>query len=247
MMPYGSGTFASRGLVTGGGALQRAGRRIVDRMTRLAAVRFEVEPDAIVFEDGQFKIGHDTNQFATFEEIAEFAHSPTGNLPDDLDHGLQCTASYDNPGAAVSSAAHIAVVEVDTLTGFVRVIKYVVAEDCGPIANLGSVEGQIQGAVVQGIGSALFEEIRYDDSGQLQSGTFADYLMPTAADAPDFEIVHQETPSPFTDGGYKGMAESGTIGAPAAIASAVMDALDIEWSECRLPFTPERILKLISA
>jgi carbon-monoxide dehydrogenase large subunit len=245
-MPYGSGTFASRGLVTGGGALQRAGRRVIDRMTRLAAVRFQVEPDAIVFEDGRFKNGHDTNQFATFEEIAEFAHSPTGNLPDDLDHGLQCTASYDNPGAAVSAAAHIAVVEVDTQTGFVRVIKYVVAEDCGPIANLGSVEGQIQGAIVQGIGSALFEEVRYDESGQLQSGTFADYLMPTSADTPDFEIVHQETPSPLTEGGYKGMGESGTIGAPAAIASAVMDALDIEWSGCQLPFTPERILKLVS-
>jgi carbon-monoxide dehydrogenase large subunit len=247
MMPYGSGTFASRSLVTGGGAIQRAGRRVIERMTRYAAVRFEVEPDAIVFEDGRFKNGRDTNQFATFEEIAEFAHSPTGNLPDDLDHGLQCTASYDNPGAAVSSAAHIAVVEVDTRTGFIRVVKYVVAEDCGPIANIDVVEGQIQGAVAQGIGSALFEEIRYDESGQLQSGTFADYLLPTSADIPDFEIVHQETPSPLTEGGYKGMGESGTIGAPAAIASAVRDALGLDWPECRMPFTPERILKLLSA
>lgn len=246
MMPYGSGTFASRGTVTGGGALQRAARRVVERMTRLAALRFGVEAGDIVFDDGRFKNGHDTNQFATFEEIAEFAHSPVGGLPADLDHGLQCTASYDNPGAAVSSGAHIAVVEVDTRTGFVRVVKYVVAEDCGPIINLPAVEGQTRGAIVQGIGSALLEEVRYDATGQLQSATFADYLMPTSADAPDFDIVHQETPSPLTEGGHKGMAESGTIGAPAAIASAVMDALDIEWSECRLPFTPERILALLS-
>ena len=246
MMPYGSGTFASRGTVSGGGALQRAARRVIDRMTRLAAHRFGVEAAAIVFADGRFKNGHDTNQFATFEEIAEFAHSPTGGMPDDLDHGLQCTASYDNPGAAVSAAAHIAVVEVDTRTGFIRVVKYVVAEDCGPIINPGAVEGQIQGAVVQGIGSALLEEVRYDDTGQLQSATFADYLMPISADMPDIQIVHQETPSPITEGGYKGMAESGTIGAPAAIASAVMDALDLDLSECRLPFTPARILALLA-
>ena len=246
MMPYGSGTFASRGTVTGGGALQRAARRVVERMTRLAAHRFEVEPGDVVFEDGRFGNGRDTNQFATFEEIAELAHSPMGGMPADLDHGLQCTASYDNPGAAVSAAAHIAVVEVDTRTGFVRVLKYVVAEDCGPIINLDAVEGQIRGAVVQGIGSALLEEVRYDATGQLQSATFADYLMPTSADAPELDIVHQETPSPLTEGGYKGMGESGTIGAPAVIASAVMDALDIDWSECRLPFTPERVLALLS-
>ena len=246
MMPYGSGTFASRGTVTGGGALQRAARRVIERMSRLAAMQFDVAAGDIVFEDGHFKNGHDTNQFATFEEIAEFAHSPVGGMPADMDHGLQCTASYDNPGAAVSSAIHIAVVEVDTRTGFVNVVKYVAAGDCGPIINLAAVEGQVQGAIVQGIGSALLEEVRYDENGQLQSATFADYLMPTSADTPDFDIVHQETPSPLTEGGYKGVAESGTIGAPAAIASAVMDALKIEWSECRLPFTPERILALLS-
>ena len=246
MMPYGSGTFASRGAVTGGGALQRAARRVIERMSRLAALRFEVEADDIVFEDGRFKNGHDSNQFATFEEVAEFAHSPLGGIPADMDHGIQCTASYDNPGAAVSAAAHIAVVEVDTSTGLVNVVKYIVAGDCGPIINLSAVEGQIRGAIVQGIGSALLEEVYYDKSGQHQSATFADYLLPTSADTPEFDIVHQETPSPLTEGGYKGVAESGTIGAPAAIASAVLNALNIEWSECRLPFTPARILTLLS-
>ena len=246
LIPYGSGTFAARGIVTGGGALQRAARRVVERMTRLAALQFEVEVENIVFEDGCFKNGHDTNQFATFEEIADFAHSPIGGMPDDLEHGLQCTASYDHPGAAVTSATHIAVVEIDTQTGFVRVLKYIVAEDCGPIVNLDAVEGQIHGGVMQGIGSALVEEIHYDRTGQHQSATFLDYAMPKATDMPEFKIVHQVTPSPQTEGGYKGMAEGGTIGAPAAIANAVMDALDMEWSECRLPFTPERILALLS-
>ncbi len=245
MMPYGSGTFASRGTVTGGGALQRAARRVIERMTWYAARRFEVEPGDVVFADGRFGNGRDTNQFATFEEIAELAHSPMGGLPADLEHGLQCTATYDNPGAAVSAAVHIAVVEIDTTTGSARVLKYIVAEDCGPIINLDAVEGQTRGAVVQGIGTALLEEVRYDAAGQPQSANFADYLLPGAADAPELDIVHQHTPSPLTEGGYKGMAESGTIGAPAAIAGAVLDALDIEWSECRLPFTPERILALI--
>ena len=244
-MPHGSGAFASRGLVTGGGALQRAARNLIERMKQLAAVRFDVEADDIVFEDGRFGNGRNANQFATFEEIADLGHTPMSGLPDGFEHGLQATATFDNSGSAVSAATHIAVVDVDVSTGIVRVLKYIVAEDCGPIANPESVDGQIQGAVVQGIGTALLEEIRYDETGQFQSGTFADYMIPTSFEASDFDIVHQETPSPFTEGGYKGMGESGTIGSPAAIASAVMDALDIDWAEVRLPLTPERILGLL--
>ena len=243
-MPHGSGAFASRGLVSGGGALQRAAGKTIERMTRLAAVRFDVDPDEITYAGGRFAAGG--NRFATFAEIAAFAHAPAGGLPEGFEHGLTTTASFSTPGAAVSSAVHVAVVEVDTETGEVEVIDYIVAEDCGRIASPATVDAQVQGAVVQGIGTALLEEIRYDDGGQLQTGSFADYLIPAAFEGPDLRIVHQETPSPLTEGGYKGMGESGTIGAPAAVAGAVIDALERDVVGIDLPITPQRVLDLLS-
>ncbi len=243
-MPHGSGAFGSRGLVSGGGALQRAAGKMIERMTRLAAIRFDVDPGEIAYADGRFSAGG--NRFATFAEIAAFAHAPVGGLPEGLEHGLMTTASFTTPGAAVSSAVHIAVVEVDTETGEVEVIGYTVAEDCGRIANLETVVAQIQGAVVQGIGAALLEEINYDQDGQLQTGSFADYMIPAAFEGPDLRIVHQQTLSPLTEGGYKGMGESGTIGAPAAIAGAVIDALGLDIAGIELPITPQRVLGLLS-
>ena len=246
-MPHGSGAFASRGLVSGGGALQRAARQAIEQMRRFAAIKLELEPADVVFDDGRFADGRNSNRFATFEEIADFAHSPSPNLPDGLSHGLQVQATFDTPGAATSAAMHIAVVAVDTETGEIEILKYVVAEDCGTIADLDVVEGQTWGGVLQGIGAALLEEVRYDEAGQLQSANFADYTIPGAFEAPGIEIVHQETPSPITEGGYKGVGESGTIGAPAAIAGAVMDALGAGCGDIRLPLTPDRVLRLIAA
>ena len=246
-MPHGSGAFASRGLVSGGGALQRAARQAIDQMKRFAAIKLELDAADIVFADGRFADGKNSNRFATFEEIADFAHSPSPNLPDGLSHGLQATATYDTPGAATSAAMHIAIVAVDTETGEVEILNYVVAEDCGVIADMEVVEGQTWGGVLQGIGAALLEEIRYDAAGQLQSANFADYMIPGAFEAPRIDIVHQETPSPITEGGYKGVGESGTIGAPAAIAGAVMDALGLGCADIRLPLTPDRILGLMAA
>ena len=246
-MPHGSGAFASRGLVSGGGALQRAARQAIDQMKRFAAIKLELDAADIVFADGRFADGKNSNRFATFEEIADFAHSPSPNLPDGLSHGLQATATYDTPGAATSAAMHIAIVAVDTETGEVEILNYVVAEDCGRIADMAVVEGQTWGGVLQGIGAALLEEVRYDAAGQLQSANFADYMIPGAFEAPRIDIVHQETPSPITEGGYKGVGESGTIGAPAAIAGAVMDALGLGCADIRLPLTPDRILGLMAA
>ena len=245
-MPHGSGAFASRGLVSGGGALHRAARQAVERMKRFAAVRLELDPADVVFADGRFADGRNSNRFATFEEIADFAHSPSPDLPEGLGHGLQAAATYDTPGAATSAAMHVAVVAVDTETGEVEVLKYVAAEDCGTIADIDVVEGQTWGGVMQGIGAALLEEVRYDAAGQLQSASLADYMIPAAFEAPGIEIVHQETPSPITEGGYKGVGESGTIGAPAAIAGAVIDALGVDCRDIRLPLTPDRVLGLIA-
>jgi aerobic carbon-monoxide dehydrogenase large subunit len=132
---------------------------------------------------------------------------------------------FDPPGPTFSGAVHLAVVEVDRETGRVRILRYALIEDCGPLINPLLVEGQIHGAVAQGIGEALFEELAHDEAGQLLTATLMDYALPTAADVPVIEIGHLETPSPLTPGGVKGMGEGGTIGAPAAVANAVADAV----------------------
>ena len=150
--------------------------------------------------------------------------------------------------ATAAAATHIAVVEVDTETGQVRILKYVTVDDCGTVLNPGIVEGMVQGGIVQGLGIALYEEYIYDENGQLLNGTFMDHLLPTAMEVPPVEKGHLVTPSPFTPFGAKGTGESSINGAPAAIANAISDALaslGIEITE--LPVSPGRLLPLILA
>jgi carbon-monoxide dehydrogenase large subunit len=169
----------------------------------------------------------------------------TPSSPDE-DPGLEVTARYDPPPLTHSNATHAAEIEVDEETGKVTVLRYVVVEDCGTMLNPTIVDGQIQGGVAQGLGGALYEEIVYDENGQLLTGTLMDYLPPTAADVPRVEIAHIETPSPYTPRGMKGMGEGGVIAAPAAIANAVADALaDLSPRVNRVPLTPERVLAMI--
>jgi carbon-monoxide dehydrogenase large subunit len=157
---------------------------------------------------------------------------------------LEVTERFDPPGPTFSGAVHVASVEVDTDTGRVTVRSYVVVEDCGPVINPMVVEGQIHGAVAQGIGEALGEQLLYDDSGQLLTGSLMDYALPAAGDLPSFTLGHLETPSPLTPGGYKGMGEGGTIGAPAAIANAVADAVKpLGIAITSLPILPETLVR----
>jgi aerobic carbon-monoxide dehydrogenase large subunit len=160
------------------------------------------------------------------EEVARVAHAPAAEArPEGMPPGLEATERFDPPGPTFSGAVHVAAVEVDRHTGRVSIRDYVVVEDCGPVINPTIVEGQIHGAVAQGIGEALAERLVYDESGQLLTGTLMDYPLPVAATLPSFTVGHMETPSPLTPGGYKGMGEGGTIGAPAAVANAVADAV----------------------
>jgi carbon-monoxide dehydrogenase large subunit len=146
-----------------------------------------------------------------------------------------------------ANSTHLATVEVDCATGQVQIDRYIVVEDCGTIINPRVVDGQIQGGVAQGIGSALLEEIVYDDAGQVLTGTLMDYLAPTATDVPRVEIAHIESPSPLTAGGFKGMGEGGAIAPPATIANAVADALaPLDARVNRIPLTPERVLAIIA-
>jgi carbon-monoxide dehydrogenase large subunit len=224
--PPGAGTFGSRGAVAMAGTAAVAADQLRARLRALAGRRLEAAVEDIVLEAGHAHVRGFPDRTIAVAELAHMAYSPPlGGLPADLGPGLSATVSFDSPGPTFSGAVHVAAVEVDGATGRVRVQRYVVVEDCGPVVNPTIVEGQIHGAVVQGLGEALLESLVYDREGQLLSATLLDYALPRADDIPAIEIGHLESPSPLTPGGVKGMGEGGTIGAPAALANAVADAV----------------------
>ena len=226
VVPPGSGTFGSRGAVSIGGTVAVAADRVRARLQALAAHLLEAAAADVVVEDERAHVRGFPERAVPLAELARLAYSPPrGGLPADVGPGLSATVSFDPPGPTFSGAVHVALVEVDRATGRASVRRYVVVEDCGPVVNPTIVEGQIHGAVAQGLGEALLESIVYDGDGQLLTATLKDYALPKAADVPSFEIGHLETPSPLTPGGVKGMGEGGTIGAPAALANAVADAV----------------------
>jgi len=224
--PTGSGTFGSRGAVSIGGTVAVAADQVRARLRVLAGHLLEAGVEDVVLERERAYVRGLPDRAVAIAELARLAYSPPrGGLPPALGPGLSATVYFDPPGPTFSGAVHVAVVEVDPATGRVRVTRYVVVEDCGPVVNPTIVEGQIHGAVAQGLGEALQETLAYDEDGQLLTGTLMDYALPKADDVPAFEIGHLETPSPIMPGGVKGMGEGGTIGAPAAIANAVADAV----------------------
>ena len=224
--PTGAGTFGSRGAVAIGGTVAVAADRLRARLLALAGHRLEAAPGDVVLAAGRAHVRGFPDRVVPVAELARLAYSaPLGGLPASIGPGLSETVFFDPPGPTFSGAVHVALVEVDRETGRVRVLRYVVVEDCGPVVNPTIVEGQIHGAVVQGLGEALLEAIVYDAEGQVLTATFMDYALPKADDVPALEIGHLETPSPLMPGGFKGMGEGGTIGAPAALANAVADAV----------------------
>jgi carbon-monoxide dehydrogenase large subunit len=224
--PVGSGTFGSRGAVAFGGTVAVAADAIGTKLRALAASRLEASARDIVLADGRATVRGAPGHGIAMADLARLAYSPPpGGLPPGMAPGLEATIYFDPPGQTFSGAVHVAVVEIDRETGRVHVTRYVVVEDCGPVINPMLVEGQIHGAVAQGLGEALLEELVYDDEGQLVTATFMDYAIPKADSVPSVEIGHLETPSPLMPGGFKGMGEGGTIGSPAALANAVADAV----------------------
>src|SRR3989441_5165205 len=244
--PAGTGTYASRSAVIGGGAAMLAARALREKALAIAAHLLEAGAEDIHLEDGRASV-RGTGKNVSLREIASAAYAGAKRLPKGMEPGLEATRFYDPYFGTASNAAHVAVVEVDPETFAVLLRRHVVVEDCGRIINPLVVEGQAIGGVAQGIGAALLEEVVYGDDGQLLTGSLVDYLVPTAAEVPAIEVVHLERPSPTTLGGFKGVGEGGTIGAPAAVANAIADALaplGVEISE--LPVTPERLFRLIS-
>ncbi|HTG09977.1 MAG TPA: molybdopterin cofactor-binding domain-containing protein, partial [Candidatus Eisenbacteria bacterium] len=222
--PGGTGTFASRGAIAQSGAAGAAAGTVRRKLLAIAGDLLEASPADLLLREGRVSVRGMPDRGVSVAEVARRASAPDG-LPPGMEPGLAATQSFDPPGPTFSGAVHVAGVEVDPDTGRVTVREYTVVEDCGPVINPMIVEGQIHGAVAQGIGEALSERLVYDESGQLATGTLMDYALPVAGGLPCFTIGHLETPSPLTPGGYKGMGEGGTIGAPAAIANAVADAM----------------------
>jgi carbon-monoxide dehydrogenase large subunit len=246
--PYGTGTFASRTIVVNGGALILAARKVRQKILRLAAHRLEAAVDDLVISEGVVSVRGTPSRSVTVKAVALAAHFPAtvGPLPPDIEPGLEATHHYDPPPATFANGAHLAVVDVDLETGHVELVRYVVVEDCGRMVNPMIVEGQVHGAVAQGIGNAAFEDMRYDAHGQPIATTFMDYLLPTAAEMPPMEVTHIETLPPATIHGFKGMAEGGTIGATATLANAVADALaPLGVTVTELPLSPERVRRLV--
>jgi aerobic carbon-monoxide dehydrogenase large subunit len=237
--PYGWGTFASRSLVIAGGASKLAATRIAAKLKSIAAMLMETDADSISLKEGWARVSN-SNQAMEIGALARAAYHQSHRFKA-LSPGLHENAVYD-PAGTFSNACHIAIVEVDIATGGVRIERFLIVEDAGVLINPMIVDGQIAGGVAQGIANALFEEMIYDDTGNLLTASFADYLPPTAAEIPDIEIIHMETISPESVTGAKGVGEGGAIGAPAAIVNAICDALSpfgIELFE--LPANPQRI------
>jgi carbon-monoxide dehydrogenase large subunit len=245
--PYGSGSFASRSMVVSGGALLLAARRVREKIGRIAGHMLEAAPEDLAIESGTIGVRGAPGRTLTVADVARLAYRPaSGTLPPGLDPALEATQYYDPPPATFANGTHLAVVEVDPETGQVEVLRHVIVEDCGTMVNPMIVEGQTHGAVAQGIGNALYEHFAYDETGQPLTTTFMDYLIPGTMEVPPMEVIHVETPPAVSVSGFKGMAEGGTIGAPAAVANAIADALAPLGIEVRdLPLTPDRLYRLI--
>lgn len=243
---HGTGTYASRSAVLAGGAATLAARAVREKLLRAAAHLLEAPEVDLEAAEGRVTV-RGTDRSVSFREVAKAVYSEMGRLPRELQEDLEATRLYDPFFGTASAAAHAAVVEIDPETFQIRVLRYVVAEDCGRLINPMIVDGQVHGGVAQGIGAALYEEIVHDAEGQALTGSLMDYLVPTAVEIPVMEVFHLETESPSTLGGFRGMGEGGTIGAPAAVANAVADALAPLGVEIdTLPITPERLFRLVS-
>ena len=241
--PYGLGTYASRSTPTAGAAAAIAARKIRDKAKKIAAHLLEVSEEDLVWEPGKFSIKGAPQKAKTIQEIALAAYT---NHPAGMEAGLEAVNYYDPPNLTFPFGSYIAVVDIDRGTGVVKIRRFVAVDDCGNIINPMIVEGQIHGGLAMGMAPALLEEITYDESGNIQGGSFMDYLVPTAMETPVWETDKTITPSPHHPLGAKGVGESATVGAPPAIANAVVDALShLGVRHIDIPITPEKVWNIL--
>jgi aerobic carbon-monoxide dehydrogenase large subunit len=238
--PQGNGTMGSRGLVVGGGALVMALNKIKEKAIQIAAHMLEAAVEDIELSDGRYQVKGVPDRGVSLGDIAEKAYS--GDLPDEFETGLETTSFFKPADETFPFGTHIAVVEVFPDTGEIKLLRHVAVDDCGNIITPFLVTGQVHGGLAQGIGQVILEEMHYDDSGELITGTLNDYAVPRAHHFPMFESHHTTTTTPLNPMGAKGIGEAATIGATPAVANAVIDALS-HWGITHMdtPFTPEKV------
>jgi carbon-monoxide dehydrogenase large subunit len=243
--PYGLGTYASRSTPTAGAATAMAARKIREKAKLLAAHLLEASPDDVEWTDYQFQIKGVPDRAKSMADVAFAAYT---NHPQGMEAGLEAVCYYDPPNLTFPFGAYVCVVDIDRGTGEVRVRRFLAVDDCGNIINPMIVEGQIHGGLTMGLAPALFEEISYDEDGNMHGGSFIEYLVPTAMETPAWETDKTCTPSPHHPLGAKGIGESATVGAPPAIVNAVVDALShVGVRHIDIPITPAKVYQLLEA
>ena len=242
--PEGRGTYGSRSLATGGEAIAKATDKVVAKAKQIVAHELEAAPEDIEVAGGKFSVRGSPDKGMTLTDVAGVAY--IGAVPEGMEPGLEETTFHDPENFVFPFGAHACVVEVDAETGKVEVVRYVAVDDCGNPVNPLLIDGQVHGGIAFGIGQALYERIHYDEDGQLVTGTFVDYALPTAAELPSFETDRTVTPSPSNSMGVKGVGEAGTIAASAAVTNAVIDALSpLGVGFINMPLSPMRVWQAI--
>ena len=226
--------------------MARAAEKVADKAKAIVAHQLEADPADIELRDGKWIVRGSPEKGMALADVAGAAYVPE-NLPDGMEPGLDETAFYDPENFVFPFGAHACVVDVDGETGKIQVVRYVAVDDCGPPINPLLIDGQVHGGITQGLGQALYEQIHYDEAGQLVTGSFVDYALPTAAELPSYETHRTVTPSPVNSLGVKGVGEAGTIAGSATVTNAVIDALrPLGVTFLDMPLTPMRVWTAIN-
>jgi carbon-monoxide dehydrogenase large subunit len=245
MGPEGRNTYGSRSLAVGGEAIAKSANKIADKCKAVVAHQLEAALEDIEVRDSKFSVKGSPDTGLTLAEIAGLVY--VNEVPEGMEPGLEETTFYDPENFVFPFGAHACIVDIDGETGKTRVVRYVAVDDCGNGINPLLIDGQVHGGIVHGIGQALYERVHYDEDGQLVTGTFVDYALPTAAELPSFETDRTVTPSPVNSLGAKGVGEAGTIASSAAVTNAVIDALrPLGVDYINMPLSPMRIWEAIS-
>jgi len=241
--PYGLGTYASRSTPVGGAAAAKASRKIREKAKKIAAYLLEVSEEDLEWEPGKFFVKGAPEKLKTIQDIAFAAYT---NHPAGMEAGLEAVSYYDPPNMTYPFGSYICVVDIDKGTGEVKIRRFIAVDDCGNIINPMIVEGQVHGGLTMGMAPAMYEEMIYDEEGNLLTGSLMDYLLPTAVETPKWETAKTCTPSPHHPIGAKGVGESATVGAPPAIVNAVVDALShLGVRHMEIPITPPKVWKVL--
>ena len=244
---WGAGTFASRGAVVAGNAVNEAARVVRQKALKLASDAFECSEDDLVIADGKVSIVGIPQKFIRLGELAQRANPMRGAVKPGTEPGLEATQYFGPPSGATANGVHAVILEIDPLTFELKILKYVVVHDCGTVMNPMILAGQIHGGVAQGIGNAFYEKLSFDDQGQLLNASLADYLLPTALEVPRMELAHITTPSPLNPLGIKGAGEAGAIPVGPLFAQAIENALNVGRKKVELleiPLSPSRLFEL---